>query len=79
VGQSEVFNYLRQQRLSGNHKFFSAIEVHNVLRLVEGNPQVRYNTNRLLNQLANYGFLEIKMTGKVYDWRRLFRIKEEYL
>ena len=75
VGQSEVFNYLKQQRLSGNDKFFSALEVQKAIP----NQRSLSATYRQLNKLAHYDFLEVIMTGKVYDWRRLFRMKKEYL
>ena len=79
MGQEEIFSFLKNQRLSGNNKFFSAKEVHNALKTVEGCPKVLYNTHRMLNQLEAYGFLELQMSGKVYEWKRLFRIKEDYL
>lgn len=75
--QDEIFDWLKNQRLAGNHKFFSIVEVSRML------AEAGYNgsSNKTcvgvkMNKLYAHGFLDI-MVDK--NWRRFFRVKDKYL
>lgn len=79
MGQIEVYEYLKQQRLSGNHDFFSVIDVVKALKEQGKTNGMLESVRGSLMMLRRYGYLENKMSGDIRDWKMLFRLKEEYL
>lgn len=69
--QDEVYDFLKAERERGNHEFFTSKEVWVALGKVF--PYV--NVNRALVKLYAHNFLEFKMTGKLTDWRRMYRFR----
>ena len=81
MGQIEVFELLKNERKVGNDSFFSVSEVQKLMKehgytngMIEG---VRGDLLRL--ELGGNGYLEVKMSGKYYDWKRLYRVKYKYV
>lgn len=79
MGQIEVYDLLKRERLTGNDRFLSVTEVEKLMK-AEGYTNgciktVRWN----LLRLEESGYLEFKMSGKWSDWKRLYRIKDKYL
>ena len=76
----EIFQYLKNQRMSGNSKFFSIKEVEEHLNHIGASAQ---KTNMKLLKLYNHGFLEIRIKTMVkgkpwHGWNRKYRVKEQY-
>ena len=72
MNQNIIYDYLRNQYLSGNKDFFTIKEVIKALRearTFNGNAK---NTSRMISKLYDYGYLEIE---NPYKMRRKFRIK----
>jgi len=79
VSQIDVYEFLKQQRLSGNHRFWRPKEVEFALKdrgcssgSVEG---VRGD----LLRLEWSGYLEVEMGGGIREWLRCFRLKRKYI
>jgi len=80
MSQVEVFNFLKVQRLCGQHKFWRKYEIQKELRrsgLVNGKCD-SYSIGRMVNKLYAHGFLEIRQ-DPVKFMIQSYRIKEEYL
>ena len=76
MGQIEVYNYLKNKRLSGDVSYFSVAEIEKGLREKGyGNGTVQTVRGSLV-KLEYWGYVETVMTGKFRNWKRLFRIKE---
>lgn len=73
MGQQEIFELLKNKRLSGDEKYFSTQDVRKLLC----EKDVSHYTDKIskdLKILWYFGFLELKVGDK-----RLFRIKNKYL
>lgn len=79
MGQIEVYELLKNLRTCKDERFFCVREVENLLKEKGFSNGVLKNTRRSLMRLSLSGYLEVKMSGKVTDWKRLYRIKEEYV
>jgi hypothetical protein len=81
VGQIEVYEWLKKQRLCKNDDYFSIDDIRRGLKAANtGHYSMRYNNVRVACiQLETHGYLEVKMTGKRRAWFRLFRLKQKYL
>lgn len=80
MSQDEVFQFLKVQRLTGEHKFWRKYEIHNEL-LKAGLIGVNYgkgHIGRMVNKLYAHGFLEIEQ-DKICFMIQRYRLKEEYL
>lgn len=78
MGMIEVYNWLEKVRASGNNRYYSTADIHRGLKrdgISLSAPSVWSNVVRL----ENCGYLDVKMTGKYRDWRRLFRLKKEHI
>lgn len=79
MGQIEVYEWLKQQRLLGVDDYFSIDDIRQGLKRSYCD-NVRYNGVRVaVVKLESSGYLEAKVTGKIRAWFRLFRIKKEYV
>lgn len=76
MGQIEVYEWLKRQRESGQHRFFSIGEIEAGLK--ENGASCGRNTRSNLLSLRMYGYVETSMTSRLSDWRMLFRIKKKY-
>ena len=79
--QSDIFDYLKKQRLKGNDEYISVEKVEKYLK------RRKQSLNRVgvkLLKLHHWGYLEIKVKPKVkgkywHGWNRSYRIKMRYL
>ena len=60
MGESDVYEYLLQQRLAKNHTYFSKAEIEKVLK-EKGKTYV--NAGKKLGSLYRYGIVEITHKG----------------
>jgi len=79
MGQIEVFEFLKTQRLSGNEDYFSIEEIKKGIPIDNGSSNSYRNVRSSLIRLERHGYLETKMTGNWRAWHRLFRLKEKYI
>lgn len=78
MGQTEIHEYLKKQRMMGNDHYFSVKEVEVAMK------ECGVSGNRIgvkLLKLHHWGYLEIKakpiIPGKPwYGWNRQYRAKE---
>lgn len=79
MGQIEVYEILKKERLTGNEAFFCVREVAKLLT-EEGFENNNYDMARKsLMKLSLSGYLEVKMSGRFSDWKRLYRLKSKYV
>ena len=81
MGQVEILEYLRKERIKGNDGFISAMKIKNDLSKSGENPQ---HTHTKLLKLYNYGYLEIdvQQVVKGKPWmghHKKYRIKKKYI
>lgn len=79
IGQVEVYEFLKNQRLSGNDSYFSPTEIKKIFKDLGYSSGVISGVLGDLIKLEIHGYLEIKMSGDFRDWIRLFRLKKEYM
>lgn len=77
MSQTDIYEYLKNQRRAGNDKFFTIKEVETHLKIIGCSI---HNVNIQLLKLYNHGFLDIKIKTNVkgkpwYGWNRKYRIK----
>jgi len=79
MGQSEVYKFLLDKRLSGDEGYFSCSDVEKGLRDKGFTNGVIESTRRSLVKLELWGDADIKMSGKFRDWKRLYKISDREL
>jgi len=77
VGQIEIYELLKNKRLSGDDRFFTVPEIKKMLRSEGLVSNVR--TGLQTAQLESFGYLEAKRISKRSDSWRAFRLKKSYL
>ena len=78
MGQIEVFNYLKDKRLSGDDSYFSIPQISKGLK---DNQLYKCNTRGIwaaVCTLENYGYLEVVKPNKKTEYRRMFRLRNKY-
>ena len=78
MGQIEVYNLLKELRLSGDNRFFSSADVIKMMKDKGYSNGVLDSVRRNIISLEMTNYLDVKMSGKLRDWKRLFRIKRKY-
>jgi len=79
VGQIEVFNWLKKQRLTGSDKYFTLEEIEKGLKESGcSNGMLRALRGDIL-KLELYDYLDVKLEGKFLTWNRKYRLKDKYL
>lgn len=79
MGQIEVYEFLKTERRSGNNDFFCVREVLQMMT-ERGQKNGGYDVvRRSLMRLSLSGYLDVKMSGKVTDWKRLYRLRNKYI
>jgi hypothetical protein len=73
MSQEQVFNFLKNKRLSGDDSFFTYAEIQ------DGINTDKESIRKDVIKLLLYGFLESKVKGLFNNWNRAYRIKEEYI
>ncbi len=79
MGQIDVYDFLKQQRLSGNHRFWIIKEVEAALKGRGCSSGCVEGVGGDLLRLEWSGYLESKMFGGIREWRRCFRLKAKYI
>jgi len=70
LGQNEIFDFLKNQYLSGNKEHFSIRQISDKLKL-------HYpTTSKQVVRLYAWGYLDIKVKER---WKREYRIKKKYI
>ena len=72
MSQSEIYQILKNKRLSGDHAFFSREEIERLLK--DQGIESRY-TALHLKKLAWFGYLDFEFVGNY----KVYRLKKEYL
>jgi len=78
MGQIEIYEFLKAQRMGGCEDYFSASEIYKALQDQDLPACNKNNVYVSLIQLERFEYLEVKMNGKFRDWKRLYRIKKIY-
>jgi len=78
MGQIEVYEFLKTQRLKGDDDYFSAKNIYDGLKAQAIDPVSKTCLYAALIQLERFDYVEVKMSGKFRDWHRLYRLKKKY-
>jgi hypothetical protein len=79
MGQIEVYDLLKNERLSGNDAFFSPGDVKKLLKDNGFSNGCLDGAWKDLIKLADADYLEFKMSGKWSDWKRIYRLSDNQL
>ena len=79
MGQIEVYELLKNRLASGDDRFFSVAEIEKMMKDAGYTNGMIHSIRGQLLKLELSGYLDVKMSGKFRDWRRLFRIKKKYV
>ena len=79
MGQIEVYELLKKERLTGNDVYFAPADVKKLLKENGYTNGCLEGVWKDLLKLSDSGYLEFKMSGKFSDWKRLYRIKDKYV
>jgi len=84
MGQIEVFDWLKNQRMTGVEDFFSPKEVfkgmvQSGIISINSPSYVVGSVSVALAKLEAYGYLEMRVCGRWSDWQRRYRIFEKYV
>ena len=82
MGQVDVFFWLRNQRQSGDQRYFTVKQVQDGLRNQGKTNGTILGVRGDLLQLERMGYIEVSGYDEKKpwrDWQRSFRIKEKYL
>lgn len=79
MGQIEVFNYLKDIRLSGDTGFYSIPQLTKAIRQHRLYCQNARGVWAAVVTLEAYGYLDVKREGKMSDWKRVVRLKKKYI
>lgn len=77
MGQIEVYEFLKVQRASGCHDFFTCVMVEKALKAKGFSGGLIEGVKGDLLRLELSGYLEALVGGK--DWRRSWRLKDKYI
>ena len=78
MSQAEAFSWLAVQRLTGCDEFFSVVKIWRGIQSNGGTSGLT-NLSTQVTKLAECGFLEFKIKGKLRTWRRVYRLSGRYL
>ncbi|MEA2056659.1 MAG: hypothetical protein U9O78_03045 [Patescibacteria group bacterium] len=79
MGQIDVYELLKELRLREDHRYFSSSDIIKLMKEKGFSNGVLESVRRNLISLEISNYLDVKMTGKFRDWRRLFRLKDKYV
>lgn len=77
MGQIDIFEVLKERRLSGDDSFFTIKQIRALLR--EAGKTENMRTSLQTAQLEAFDYLEAKRIRKKSDHWRAFRVREEHL
>lgn len=75
MGQTEVCAWLKEKRLAGDERYWTSKEVEAGLKEKGFSSGVLKGIRGDLIRLELYDLVEIRMNGKLEDWKRLYRFK----
>lgn len=78
MSQAEAFSWLAIRRLTGCDEFFSVVQIRKGIKSNGGTSGLT-NLSMQVTKLAETGFLEFKIKGKLRGWRRVYRVSSRYL
>lgn len=73
MGQNEILVWMRTQRLTGNHAYFTRAEIE---KAVGNTGCSARNVKNQLSQLYGYGYLEIRWINM---WQKRYRLRAKYV
>jgi len=78
MGQIEVYDFLKNKRVSGCEKFYSARDIYNGLREanINGSNMVRMWAS--VSSLESSGYLDVRLESRFKHPVRKFRLKKKY-
>lgn len=76
MGQSDIIDFLRNKRLSGDDSYFS---VHEISKGLSNGSSLYHNVRKSLYNLVRMGIVETQASGDVFEWVRVFRLSDKYL
>lgn len=78
LGQIEVYEWLKLQRVTGDDRFFSVREIERGIQgcgLFNGNWRGVWAA---VVALESYGYLDVRRKGHMRDFRRVVRLKRKF-
>jgi len=79
LGQIEVYELLKNRRLTGDHNFMSVPEIIKAIKEHKLHSQNPRGIWAAVCTLEAYGYLDVKKQGKLRDFKRVVRLKKKYL
>lgn len=77
MGQIEVYELLKNQRLSGNESFFSISEIEKLMKDAGYTNGCIKSVRASVLTLYEYKYLDGKMITKWSDWKKVFRLSDK--
>lgn len=77
MGQIEVYELLKNKRLSGDESYFSVSEIEKMMRDAGYTNGCIKSVRASVLSLYDYGYLDSKMISKWRDWKRVFRLSDK--
>lgn len=78
MGQSEVFELLRDRRILGDDKFYSQSEIYKLMISLE-RPVSRSNLFKDLRKLSMFGYLDVRFGRRRNHYNKIYRVKDFYV
>lgn len=79
MGQIEIYELLKIQRLTGNDEYLCVNQVQKLLKDAGYTNGCLKTAWMSLAKLNDAGYLDSKMSGDYSDWKRLYRLKDKYV
>lgn len=78
MSQADAYTWLLTQRQTGEEGFFTVKQMREGIQ-GNGGPRALTRLSIQVSRLAEAGFLDYRVSGKVRPWRRVYRLKDKYL
>ena len=79
MAQSEVYDWLLQQRQLGNDTYFTIKEIASGLKSLGVEGDVERKSRRAIPGLLRCGILEHRINMNIMDWKRTYRISNNHM
>jgi len=79
MGQIEVYEWLKIRRLTGDHNFFSVLEIKNGMAESGMCSLARQGVAVSVMKLESDGKLDVDVVGNYRNFRRVVRLKNKYV
>lgn len=78
MGQIEVYEWLKIQRRSGDHRYWSVRQIEKGIHDCGLFPSNGRGVWGAVVTLESFGYLEVRKIGRLRDFKRVVRLKNKY-